>query len=92
MCASTGVNRGVNTDDAGEVLLAVDSIVEEVGHSLGHQLMVVQDEAFLGATNTFAAEQGASGEAVEDLDKDIVHETGQCVPHVGDLLHFVVCM
>ena len=44
---------------------------------------------FLGATDTFAAEQGAEGEAVEDLDKDIVHEAGKCVPLVGGLLHFV---
>ena len=40
----------------------------------------------------FAAEQGAGGEVVEDLDKDIVHEAGQCVSLVGGLLHFVVCM
>ena len=51
--------------------------------------MVVQDEASLGATDTFAAEQGAGGEAMEDLDKDIVHEAGQCVPLVGGFLHFV---
>ena len=38
--------------------------------------MVVQDEAFPGAIDTFVAEQGAGGEVVEDLDKDIVHETG----------------
>jgi hypothetical protein len=56
--------------------MAVDSIVEEVGHNLGHPLMVVQDEVFPGAIDTFAAEQGASREAVEDLDKDIVHEAG----------------
>jgi hypothetical protein len=35
--------------------------------------MVVRDEMFLGAIDTFTAEQGAGGEAVEDLDKDIVH-------------------
>ena len=72
--------------------MAVDSIVEEAGHSLGHQLMVVRDEAFSGVTDTFAAEQEADEEAVEDLNKDIVHEAGQCVPLVGGLLHFVVCM
>jgi hypothetical protein len=26
---------------------------------------------------------------VEDLDKDIIHEAGQCIPLVGGLLHFV---
>ena len=51
--------------------------------------MVVQDEAFLGATDTFAVEQGAGGKAVEDLDKDIIHEAGQYVPLVGGILHFV---
>ena len=56
--------------------MAVDSIVKEAGHSLGRQFMVVLDEAFLGATGTFTAEQGASGEAAEDLNKDIIHEAG----------------
>ena len=51
--------------------------------------MVVRDEAFLGAIDTFVAEQGAGGEAAEDLNKDIVHEAGQCVHLVGGLLHFV---
>ena len=77
------------TGDAGEVLMAIHTIIEEASHSLGQQLMVVQDEASLGATDTFAAEQGAGGEAMEDLDKDIVHEAGQCVPLVGGLLHFI---
>jgi hypothetical protein len=54
--------------------------------------MVVRDEASPGATDTFTAEQGAGGEATEDLDKDIVHEAGQCVPLVGGLLHFIVRM
>ena len=69
--------------------MAVDSIIEEAGHSLGYQLMVVRDEASLGATDTFAAKQGAGGEAVEDLDKDIIHEASQCVPLIGGLLHFI---
>ena len=51
--------------------------------------MVVRDEAFLGATDTFVAEQGAGREAVEDLNKDIIHEAGQCIPLVGGLLHFI---
>ena len=59
---------------------------------MGHQLMVVRDEAFLGVTYTFAAEQGVGREAAEDLDKDIIHETSQYVPLVGGLLHFIVCM
>ena len=51
--------------------------------------MVVRDEAFLGVTGTFAAEQGAGEEMAEDLDKDIVHEAGQCVPLIRGLLHFI---
>ena len=51
--------------------------------------MVVQDEVFLGATDTFEVEQGVGWEATEDLDKDIVHEASQCVPLLGGLLHFV---
>ena len=80
---------GVNTDDVGEVSLAIDSIIEEAGHSPGHQLMVVRDEVFSGATDIFAAEQGAGGEAAEDLNNSIVREAGQCVPLVGGHLHFV---
>jgi hypothetical protein len=38
--------------------------------------MVVRDESFSKATDTFAAEQGASMEAAEDLDKDIIDEAG----------------
>jgi hypothetical protein len=40
-------------------------------------------------TDTFIAEQGAGGEAVEDLDNDIIWEAGQCVPLVRGLLHFI---
>jgi hypothetical protein len=29
------------------------------------------------------------GDAVEDLNNDIVHEVGQCIRLVGGLLHFV---
>ena len=50
---------------------------------------VVLDEAVLGATDTFAAKQGAGGEAAEDLDNGIVREASQCIPLVGSLLHFV---
>ena len=49
----------------------------------------VLDEVFLGVTNTFVVEQGARGEVAEDLENDILHEAGQCVPLVGGLLHFV---
>jgi hypothetical protein len=38
--------------------------------------MVVRDKAFLGAIDTFAAEQGTGEEAAEDLNKDIIHEAG----------------
>ena len=72
--------------------MAIDSIIEGADHSLGHQLMVVQDEASLGAINTFAAKQGAGREATKDLDKDIVHEAGQCVTLVVGLFHFIVGM
>jgi hypothetical protein len=51
--------------------------------------MVVGDEAVLGATNTFATEQGAGGEATEDLENNILYEAGQCVPLARGLLHFV---
>ena len=52
------------TGDAGVVLMAVLIVIEEAGHSLGQLLMVVgvQDEVFLGTTDTFAAEQGVGGE------------------------------
>jgi len=79
----------VFTGDAGVVLMAVLIVVKEDSHSLGHQLIVVQDEAFLGVIDTFPAEQGVGGEAAEDLDNDIVHEAGQCVSLVWGLLHFV---
>ena len=36
----------------------------------------VRDEVFLGAIDTFAAEQGAGGEAVEDIKNDILREAG----------------
>ena len=52
-------------------------------------VVVVLDEVVLGVTDTFAAEQGVGGEAVEDLNNGIVREAGQCVPLVGGLLHFV---
>ena len=47
------------------------------------------NEVFLGVTDKFAAEQGADGEVVEDIENDILHEAGQCVPLVGGLLHFI---
>jgi hypothetical protein len=52
-------------------------------------VVVVLDEAVLGATDTFTTEQGAGGETAEDLENGIVREAGQCVPLVGGLLHFV---
>jgi hypothetical protein len=79
----------VFTGDASVVSMVVLSVVEEASHSTRHQLIVVRDEVLLGATDTFTAEQGASGEVVEDLDNDIVREAGQCIPLVGGLLHFI---
>ena len=63
-------------DDASEVSIAILTIVEEADHSLGQLLMVVgvRDEVFPGATNTFAAKQGADGEAVEDLKNEILRK------------------
>jgi hypothetical protein len=45
--------------------------------------MVVRDEELLGATDTFAAAQGAGREAVKNVKKEIVYEAGHCVPLVG---------
>jgi hypothetical protein len=64
-------------------------MVEEAGHSLGHQVIVVLDEAVPGVADTFAAEQGAGRDVAEDLDNSIVREAGQCVPLVGGLLYFI---
>ena len=63
----------------------------KLGQSLGQHLMVVvvRDEAVLGATDTFAVEQGAGREAVEDLNNGIIHEASQCVPLVGGLFHLI---
>ena len=81
--------KGAYTRDAGEVSIVVLTSVEEVVHSLGQHLTVVGDEAVLGATDIFVAEQGAGGEVVEDHENDIFCEASQCVPLVGGLLHFV---
>ena len=49
--------------------------------------MVVGDEAVLGAIDTFATQQGAGGEAAEDLQNNIFCEASQCVPVVRGRLH-----
>jgi hypothetical protein len=36
----------------------------------------VEDEAVLGATDTFVVEQGVGKEAAEDLDNGIIREAG----------------
>ena len=77
------LKEGEYTRDASEVSIAVLTVVEEAGHSLGQHLMVVRDEALLGATNTFIGEQGVGGEAAEDLQNKILCEAGQCVTVVG---------
>jgi hypothetical protein len=41
-------------DDTGEVSIAILTVVEEASHSPGQHLMVVGDEAVLGATDIFA--------------------------------------
>ena len=57
------------TGDSGVASIALVGVIEEACHILGHHLMVVVvlDEAVLGAIDTFVAEQGAGGEAAEDL-------------------------
>jgi hypothetical protein len=52
-------------------------------------VVVVLDEAVLGMIDTFAAEQGAGGEATEDHDNGIVREAGQCICLVEGPLHFI---
>ena len=69
-------------------MIAVLTVVEEASHSLGQHLMVVEDEALPGATDTFAGEQGAGGEVTEDLQNKILYEAGLCVLVVGGCLHF----
>jgi hypothetical protein len=58
--------------------MALVEVIEEASQSLGQHLMVVVvlDETTLGATDTFAEEQGVGGEAAEDLDNSIVREAG----------------
>jgi hypothetical protein len=75
----------VFTGDASEVSIAVLG----VGDSLGQHLMIIRDEPILGATDTFAAQQGAGREAAEDLKNDILCEASQCVPLARGLLYFV---
>ena len=45
-----------------------------------------RDEAVLGATHTLAAAQGASSEAMEDKDQDIIYENVYFIPLVAGLL------
>jgi hypothetical protein len=75
--------EGINAEDGDEASLANESMVEEPGHSLGHQVIVILDEAVPGAADTFVAEQGVSREVAKDLYNSIVREAGQCVPLVG---------
>ena len=79
------------TDDSGVASMALVDVIEEAGQSSRKHLMVVvdRDEVVLGVIDTFAIEQGAGGETIEDLDNDIVREAGQCVTHVGGFLHFI---
>ena len=70
------LKEGAYTRDAGEVSIAILTIVEEAGHSLGQHLMVVGDEVLLGATDTFVAEQGVGRNAVEDLKNNILNGAG----------------
>ena len=60
-------------------MIAILTVIEEASHNMGQLLVVVgvRDEVFPGATDTFAAEQGAGGEAAEDLENEMLHEAGQ---------------
>jgi hypothetical protein len=78
---------GAFTGDAGEVLLAILGVIEEVGYSLGQNLMVVGDEALTKAADTFAGAQGTGWEVAENVEKEIVCEAGHYIPLVGGL-HF----
>ena len=66
------------TGDAGVALMAFIEVIEEASQSPGQHLMVVVvlEEVVPGATDTFAAEQEAGKEAVEDLDNGIIREAG----------------
>jgi hypothetical protein len=59
--------EGAYTRDVGEVLIAILTVIEEADHSLGQHLTLVGDEALPRAIDTFAGEQGVSGEVAEDL-------------------------
>ena len=62
------------TGDTGVASIALVSVLEEACHILGQHLMVVVvlDEAVLGAIDTFAAKQEAGRETMEDPNNDIV--------------------
>jgi len=79
--------------DSSVASMALVDVVEEPSQSPGQHLMVVvvRDEAVLGAVDTFAVEQGAGREVAEDLDNGIVREAGQCVPLVGASSILSVC-
>jgi hypothetical protein len=65
---------GVFTVDTGEVAFAFLAEVEESGENLGQLLTILRsrDESILGATDTLADAQRASGKAAEDEDQDMV--------------------
>ena len=58
--------------------MALVKVIEKASQSPGQHLMVVVvlEEVVPGATDTFAAEQEAGKEAVEDLDNGIILEVG----------------
>jgi hypothetical protein len=64
----------VFTGDAGEVASAFPGAIEEFDNNLGQLLSVlgIRDEMVPGVVDTLAAAQGASGEAMEDEDQDMV--------------------
>ena len=65
--------------------IALVGVIEEAGQSLGQHLMVVvvRDEAVPGATDTFAAEQGAGEEAAKDLNNGIIREAASAFLLLG---------
>ena len=66
------------TGDSGVASMALVDVVEEPSQSPGPHLMVVvlRYEAVPRASDTFVVEQGAGGEAAEDLNNGIVREGG----------------
>ena len=82
------LKEGAYTKDAGEVLIAVLTVIEEASHSLGQHLTIVEDEALLGAIDTFVGAQGMEQEVTKNVEKEIIYEASHYVSLVGVRLLF----